>query len=282
LERPDIMSLFTTHPRTWRENRYVYPVISRRSGGLSIGINLNPDQVCNFHCVYCCVDRTQPSSGGHVDLEALGSELREMLSLAQSGEVFQMEPFDQTPDDFRRLSDVAFSGDGEPTASAQFPQACRLAAKIVNGACKIVLITNATLLHQPRVAKALEFLYRHRGEVWAKLDAGTQEHFQAVARTQVQLKHVLDNILAVGRAHPIVIQTLLMQTDGRPPSPAQVESIVARLRELRDQGCRIKFVQVYTVARPSAESNVTPLDPSCLDQVSQKIQALGLEAGSFC
>ncbi len=54
-------TLFTQHSRSWQSNRYVYPVISRRSKGLSIGVNLNPDKVCNFDCVYCCVDRTHPT-----------------------------------------------------------------------------------------------------------------------------------------------------------------------------------------------------------------------------
>ncbi|MBM3871597.1 MAG: radical SAM protein, partial [Verrucomicrobia bacterium] len=39
------------HTRIYRDFTYVYPVISRRSGGLSIGINLNPDKKCNFDCV---------------------------------------------------------------------------------------------------------------------------------------------------------------------------------------------------------------------------------------
>ena len=46
------------HPRTFQENRFVYPVLSRRSHGLSVGINLNPDKICNFDCIYCQVDRT--------------------------------------------------------------------------------------------------------------------------------------------------------------------------------------------------------------------------------
>jgi len=41
------------HRRELDENRYVYAVLSRRSGGVSIGINLNPDKVCNFDCIYC-------------------------------------------------------------------------------------------------------------------------------------------------------------------------------------------------------------------------------------
>src|SRR4051812_50014357 len=52
--------LFTQHSRTWRDNRYVYPVVSRRSKGISIGVNLNPDKVCNFDCIYCSVDRSSP------------------------------------------------------------------------------------------------------------------------------------------------------------------------------------------------------------------------------
>ena len=33
------------HARTYQDFTYVYPVISRRSRGLSIGVNLNPDKV---------------------------------------------------------------------------------------------------------------------------------------------------------------------------------------------------------------------------------------------
>ena len=33
--------LFAAHPRAFHENRYVYPVVSRRSGGVSIGVNLS-------------------------------------------------------------------------------------------------------------------------------------------------------------------------------------------------------------------------------------------------
>ena len=71
--------LFTQHSRSWRKNRYVYPVISRRSKGLSIGVNLNPDTVCNFDCIYCCVDRTKPPTVREVDLDRLRDELQHML-----------------------------------------------------------------------------------------------------------------------------------------------------------------------------------------------------------
>src|SRR5512142_1992282 len=81
------------HPRTLDENRYVYAVLSRRSGGVSIGINLNPDKVCNFDCVYCQVDRTIPGNDPRVNLAALDRELRDILTRATDGRLFTQAPF---------------------------------------------------------------------------------------------------------------------------------------------------------------------------------------------
>src|SRR5690349_11305616 len=125
------LHIFTEHSRSWQTNRYVYPVISRRSKGLSIGVNLNPDKVCNFDCVYCCVDRTVEPAVKEVDLQILSDELSHLLALARNGALFEHPPFDQTPQTLRRLNDIAFSGDGEPTAFPQFEQAARLAASLL-------------------------------------------------------------------------------------------------------------------------------------------------------
>src|SRR4051794_22794266 len=164
------LNLFTQHSRSWQTNKYVYPVISRRSKGLSIGVNLNPDKICNFDCIYCCVDRTVPPTIREVDLNVLREELAQMLAMYQSGELFQQSPFDKTPRHLQRLNDVAFSGDGEPTSFPEFGRACELAANLLQTSTspvesqaalqqtRIVVITNATLFHQPRVQRALEFL----------------------------------------------------------------------------------------------------------------------------
>src|SRR6478752_3474300 len=102
-----ILPLFAQHSRSWRENRYVYPVISRRSKGLSIGVNLNPDKICNYDCIYCCVDRRVPATVTEVDLDVLGNELQHMLDIVKTGELFQESPFNGTPQQLRRLNDIA-------------------------------------------------------------------------------------------------------------------------------------------------------------------------------
>src|SRR5438067_13876588 len=111
---------FGDHRRDFGGNRYVYPVVSRRSRGVSVGLNLNPDKVCNFDCVYCQVDRTTPGPTDTVNVDRLREELEDMLDLVQTGRLFDHERFCDTPQVLRRLNDIAFSGDGEPTTCPEF------------------------------------------------------------------------------------------------------------------------------------------------------------------
>ena len=283
-----IPSIYTHHPRLWQSNSYVYPVISRRSKGLSIGVNLNPDKACNFDCVYCCVDRSDRAGEpkrSTVEMPVLRDELDAMLQIAISGELFQQPPFDSVPRELRRINDVAFSGDGEPTSFKGFGDACALAAELLKRHqlpdVKIIVITNATLLHRPKVAEALKFLDDHNGEIWAKLDAGTQEYYALVERTSIPLSRVLDNIAEAGRVRPIVIQSLFMNINGEPPSSAEIAAYVQRLRDLLAGGCRIKLVQVYTVARGPAESFVTPLPAPALDAIADQVKSADLPVETF-
>src|SRR6185436_14944067 len=139
--------LHADHSRSWRANLYVYPVISRRSAGLSIGVNLNPDKACNFDCVYCQVDRTVPPTVRDVDPQRLREELELTVRAAVSGELFADPHFQDVPPTYRRINDIAFSGDGEPTTSPLFGEAVHMATDIRRTFSlpdvKLVLITDA-------------------------------------------------------------------------------------------------------------------------------------------
>ena len=287
LSTPNARRAFTMHDRTWdqggQSNRYVYPVVSRRSKGISIGINLNPDKACNFDCIYCSVDRTIAPTTKDVDLPILRAELAQMLDLVRTGELYRFDPFDKIPQPLRRINDIAFSGDGEPTTSPQFPAACQIAAELVashwplsgGGAehsPKLVLITNATMFHRPAVQEALAFLDRHNGEIWAKLDAGTPEYYDLVDRTPVPFQRVLDNLADCCRARPTVIQSLFMRVHDQPPPESEVLAYVARLKEIVSRGGQIKLVQIYTVARRTTESFATPLAEPELESLAAHVR----------
>jgi wyosine [tRNA(Phe)-imidazoG37] synthetase (radical SAM superfamily) len=275
-DEPLLRPFFSDHSRSWRENLHVYPVISRRAGGASMGINLNPDKACNFDCVYCQVDRTVPPVVRHVDIETLRAELECTIAAVLSGELFADPNFAGVPAAARRLNDIAFSGDGEPTASPVFLEAVQIAAaarrRFELEDLKIVLITDATYLNRSRVREALAVMDSNNGEIWAKLDAGTEEYFQLINRPNVPLQRILDNILEAARVRPIVIQSLWMNVRGEPPPEAEVNAFAGRLRDLLAAGGRIKLVQIYTIARRTAESWVTPLDDRALAGIAERVK----------
>lgn len=278
--------LHTRHERRFEQNRFVYPVLSRRSGGISIGVNLNPDKVCNFDCIYCQVDRTRQSETRFVATGELLAELDATLELAASGELFQTEKFRRTPPELRQLNDIAFSGDGEPTTYKNFDElmdACA-AVKRRHGldSVKLVLITNASMFHRPHVQRGLAILDENNGEIWAKLEAGTDAYFKLVDRTPIPLRQIVENITTAARVRPLVIQSLFMRIHGDPPSPEEYEAYCDRLNEITAAGGKIKLVQVYTVARKPAEDYVQPLSDTEVDALVDRIvRRTGLAAQAF-
>lgn len=266
---------YTQHGRHWRRNAYVYPVVSRRSSGLSIGINLNPDKACNFDCVYCQVDRSVPPTLRKVDLDAMKAELHQLLAMASDGSLFAEPPFDCLPPEQHVVRDIAFSGDGEPTTYPRFADAVEIAADARQAfkltQTRIVVLTDACYLNKPSVAAALEYLDQHNGEIWAKLDAGTQAYFEKINRPNFPLSHVLENIAFAAKVRPIVIQSLWMRVEGQPPPEEEVRAFAARLNDIRSAGGQFKLIQVYTIARDTAEAYVSALNRTELEHVAEII-----------
>jgi wyosine [tRNA(Phe)-imidazoG37] synthetase (radical SAM superfamily) len=279
--------LFYSHPRTFQSNRFVYPVLSRRSGGISIGLNLNPDRICNFHCVYCQIDRSRPAvEKPFVELPRLVEELDAMIELVTSGQIYEGTQFEQAPGPLHRLNDIAMSGDGEPTTYTNFCEVAEVCAEARRrhrlDDVKLVLITNASMLHRDAVRRGLAILDANNGEIWAKLDAGTEDYYRQVARGSVPFGRILENLADAARTRPIVIQSLFMRMHGQPPSAAEQAAYCDRLCEIVAAGGRIKLVQIHTVARPPAESWAAPLRSEEVDALAELVRArTGLPVAAF-
>lgn len=278
--------LYKLHGRRFETNRFVYPVLSRRSRGISVGVNLNPDKICNFDCIYCQVDRTRQSETRFVETDQLLEELDHTLALAASGELYQTEAFRDTPAHVRRLNDIAFAGDGEPTTYQNIDELVAACAEVKRrqglGGVKMVLITNASMFHRPHVMRGLAILDENNGEIWAKLEAGTEAYFKLVDRTPIPFQRILDNITAAARIRPLVIQALFMRVHGEPPSLDELAAFCDRLNEVTAAGGKLSLVQVYTVARQPAESFVLPLADAEVDAIVKLVERrTGLAAKAF-
>ncbi len=282
---PNPPSLFASHPRSFERNRYVYPVVSRRAGGVSIGVNLNLDKVCNFDCVYCQVNRSEPGEKEFLDLERLTAELDAAVELVVSGRIFQRR-FSLTPPPLRRLNDIALSGDGEPTTYRNFDDVIAACADVRRrhklDDVKLVLITNASMFHRERVRRGLEMLDAANGEIWAKLDAGSEAYYHLVARSSIPFARILENLRDAAGVRPIVIQSLFMRIHGEPPPTAEQEAFCDRLSEIVAGGGQIKLVQIHTIARPPAENWVAALDDAQVDALADLVRRrTGLPVAAF-
>jgi len=266
------------HRRQWRDCRYVYPVLSRRSQGLSIGVNLNLNKACNFACLYCQIDRRVSRKDHDVDLDVLAGELRLALEEALDGRLWEEPRFARVAAELRRINDIAFSGDGEPTCLENFDQAVQVAADVRlhlrAEQVKIVVLTNATQLGSPQFDRALPILHAHNGEIWAKLDAGTQAYFLTVNRPRpvVSLDQIVWNITRISLDRPVVIQSLFFKIDGVPPPPEELEAYCGRLKDILAGGGKIKLVQAHTIARSPASASASALADAELDAIADQVR----------
>ena len=270
------------HRRELGDNAYVYPVVSRRSGGLSVGVNLNPDKLCNFDCPYCQVDRRVPATTFSVETPRLLAELDALLALAESGEIWEHSPFDTVDPGQRTLCDIAFSGDGEPTSYSGFGALVEAVADIrdARGFSEIplVLITNASLFHRSGMMECLSAFHDRGGRIWAKLDAGSNAYFQWVCGTKLSLDRIVRNISMVAQQWPVTLQSMFLTREGQPASEEELDAWAVRIQDLLDDGGRIDLVQVYTVARNPADPTLGSLSTDQLESIANRARALGLKA----
>ncbi len=272
------LAVVQDHSRTFADFTFVYPVISRRSGGLSLGINLNPDKVCNFDCIYCEVDRKIPGKVSDVDLNQMRDELTAMIRFVKDGGLAKEPKFNELPVFItRNIKDIAFSGDGEPTMIHNFAECVQIAGGVKRqerlNTTKLVLITDAAGLDKADVKRGLEIMDVNNGEVWGKLDAGTAEYFKIVNRTPVRFERIVSNLRETANIRPIVVQSLFLKVHGEIMPAPELDAYCARLNEITDNGGRIKVVHAYTIARPTPEAYATKLSDDELEELAGVIRA---------
>jgi wyosine [tRNA(Phe)-imidazoG37] synthetase (radical SAM superfamily) len=272
-------------PRDLLNNQFVYLVISSRAGGLSVNVNLNPVMKCNFSCAYCEVDRGQAPRAARLDIDGMAKELCDTVNMINSGELRTRAPYDKLPPQLLKMQHVALSGDGEPTLAPLFVEAMQeiIHIRAVHRVpyFKIVLLTNSSALDHQEVLDNIKLL-TSEDEIWAKLDAGSQEYFSRVNASALPLEHVCANILGLARQRPVVIQSLFSEIDGVEPSTEEIRAYANRLKEMKEGGARIPLVQVFSADRPMARSGCARLSLKGLSRIAATVRKVtGLRAEVF-
>lgn len=269
---------WSDHSRLWKQNLWVYPVISRRAKGLSIGINLNLDKHCNFDCAYCQVDRTVPGPKEKIDIPRIETEIENIISAYEKNGLSDFAPFQKVEEEKREIKDICLSGDGESTMAPEFPEICRLMRqmqdKYSRHPLQLTLITNSTLLDKPRVREGLGLLTEKKGEIWAKLDAGSDSWYRKISRSRVPLEKIQANIEATVRDFPLRVQTMLCKIGTEYPDESEINLYVNRLKRIYHANPKnLLGIQLYGVVRHTAIPDVHPLEKTFFENVAQRIRA---------
>ncbi|MGA7595905.1 MAG: radical SAM protein [Gallionella sp.] len=269
------------HDRDSAALRYVYPVVSRRAGGVSIGINLNTNSACNWRCIYCQVPDLHRGAAPAADLAVLERELRGFLDVLLHGDFMQK----RVPEGARRINDIALSGNGEPTSCAEFVQVIELIARVrresgLPDAAKTVLITNGSLMYRKSVRQGLRDMAKLNGEVWFKLDRASEAGMQRVNDIRIGMDKVRGNLAAAIACCPTWLQTCWFALDGEAPSRQDEDDYLEFVAALLRDGHRPQGVLLYSLARPSLQPEAPRL--SALTEVqlqgfADRIDGLGLQ-----
>jgi len=262
---------FSEHRRDREGGRLVYPVLSRRSGGLSLGVNLFPDaKSCSFDCPYCEVFPPSPAPApAAFDPRELEAELDGFLD-REYPELWAPEP----------VRDLCLSGDGEPSLSPHLGEAIGVLARarrrrpVLLGGAELVIITNSTGFLVPSAAALLERAVVEEGlVVWAKLDGATEASFRRMSRSAYALADIVSGIASFAARSPVVLQTMLCEADGVLPTRAEAAALADLAAKLLAGGARIRSMQLYTKARPSPEGGTEPIPDSLLAELAGVVAA---------
>jgi wyosine [tRNA(Phe)-imidazoG37] synthetase (radical SAM superfamily) len=265
------------HRRDSTAMTYVYPVVSRRAGGVSVGINLNPNNACNWHCVYCQVPNLTRGGPPPLDLAQLERELRRMLDDICRGR-FMAE---RVPEDLRVLADLAFSGNGEPTSAPEFPRAVDTVLRLMEEyelarSVKLRLITNGSLVDRAAVREGIALIGKSGGEAWFKVDAGSPSAMARINGSRQKPETVLRRLTACAERCETWVQSCLFAFDGEPPAERDIADYLALLEAAK---ANVAGVHLYGLARPSCQieaPRLARLPTPWLEELAARIRAYGL------
>ena len=271
--KKEILTIFN-HDRNIFNSKYIYPVVSRRSIGLSLGINLNTNNACNWQCIYCQVSDLSRGKPEKIDLKLLENELDEWLEEIVNG-CFLNECASHKVD----FKDIAFSGNGEPTATPEFEAVVKIVLEKINKfqlskTIKLRLITNGSYLNKKNVQHGLEHMKSVDHEVWFKIDHVNPKEALKVNRINLSVASLMKNLRNSLSISPTIVQTCLLKINKELPSNNFVNEYIKFLEPYASQ---LKAIHLYSMVRPSQQKTdlqIETLDKSELQIIADKMNVL--------
>ncbi len=238
------------HDRNIFDSKYVYPVVSRRAGGLSLGVNLNTNNACNWQCIYCEIPNLTRGGPEPIQVELLKDELNFWIDQIINSNFLK----ENTPPG-TAFADVALSGNGEPTAAPEFLEVLEIIIaslkehKLIDK-IPVRLITNGSYISKKK--ECLHIFNRYHGEVWFKIDAADEDSIKLINQVNLDPNSMINNLKTCAETCQTVIQTCLLKINHQVPTNDFLKNYFKLIKPYEQL---IKKIDLYSLARPSLQNN---------------------------
>ncbi|MDD5109241.1 MAG: radical SAM protein [Candidatus Omnitrophica bacterium] len=229
--------------------KYIYGPIKSRRLGLSLGLSLSPNKICDLDCIYCqwgSVGKTVFERKEYASADDIILELKSWIK--------------NNPDQFKNLKFVTLSGLGEPTLNTCIGELIDQ-AKAITGA-SIAVITNSTLLGDPLVRKGL----LKADLIVPSLDAVDAQIFKQIDRPDegVKLDEIIDGLVALRKEFSGEVWLEIMLVKG-------VNDDFGHIKELKKIIQRINpdKIQLNSPMRSTAEKDVLAVERNKLEKIKE-------------
>ena len=238
------------HDRNIFDSKYVYPVVSRRAGGLSLGINLNTNNACNWQCIYCEIPNLTRGGPEPIEVELLKDELNFWID-----QIINSNFLNENTSPGTTFADVALSGNGEPTAAPEFLDVLEIIIaslkehKLIDK-IPVRLITNGSFISKKK--ECLNIFNHYHGEVWFKIDAADEGSIKLINQVNLDPNSMINNLKTCAEACQTVIQTCLLKINHQVPTNDFLKNYSSLIKPYEKL---IKKIDLYSLARPSLQNN---------------------------
>lgn len=224
-------------------NSYVYGPVPSRRLGISLGLNIIPAKTCTLNCIYCQCGRTTKITINRRSFFPVKEILNQVTNVANQ---------------YQKIDFLTFSGEGEPTLNKDIGKLIRALKR--RFPIPVAVITNSTLLYQPRVRHVLY----SADLVVPTLDAADQETFERVNRPfpGLKIEKVIQGLKIFSRYYRGKIWLEIMLVKGINDSPEHLMKLRRLTEELKPDR-----VHLNTVVRPPAEKTACALSLDDLQQI---------------
>jgi len=244
------------------------PVKSRRLGN-SLGINLLPtkSKLCNFNCVYCeCGLNDDSASDPYPQRETISSHLEKKLK--------ELKTINDLPDV------ITFAGNGEPTMHPQFAKVIDDTILLRNNfapQCEITVLSNATMLRNPKVMEALKKVDR----AFMKIDSAIETTSKTINQPtmSIPLETLASQMRELGEN--LIIQTMFIRgtangIDFDNTSKVEIDALIDFYEKTKPSE-----IQIYSIARDTPIDTLETITKPELTKIAEIISKQGFNVNVF-